>query len=227
MTEGFHLKIVNAASGEPKLDEVGLHINPLEFIAVIINLWLFLCLIKSSPRCQTGYILNLLSDNTSALSWMHFTAKTRNPLLQPLARFASALLIQARSYLTRVQPRHTPGAKNDEADALSRGWLESFEDVIKRCFRLKTCQICLHPRKLPSVLGFSSRGDCTNIDNMELDWTRGTSITIHSGSSRLDSLAYSKIVRRRHSKVDGRVLSVLRLIPSAHRQMCDNRSWLQ
>ncbi len=66
---------------------------------------------------------------------MHFTATTKNPLLQPLARFASALLIQARSYLTRVQPCHIPGVINDEADALSRyqnGRLKSFEDVITR-----------------------------------------------------------------------------------------------
>ncbi len=75
---GFNLKIVNAISGEPKSDEVGLHINPLEFIAVIINLWLFLCSIKSSDHCPTGYILDLLSDNTSALSWMHLTATTKS-----------------------------------------------------------------------------------------------------------------------------------------------------
>ena len=152
---GFHLKLVNAASGEPNSDELGLHINPLEFLAVIINLWLFLCLIKTQKRCPTGYILDLLSDNTSALSWMHFTATTKNPLLQPLARFASALLIQARSYLTRVQPRHIPGVQNDEADALSRyqnGRLRSFEDVIMRCSPLQTCQICLLPRRLLSVL---------------------------------------------------------------------------
>jgi hypothetical protein len=152
---GFHLKLVNAVSGEPNSDELGLHINPLEFLAVIINLWLFLCLIKTQPRCPTGYILDLLSDNTSALSWMHFTATTRNPLLQPLARFASALLIQARSYLTKVQPKHIPGDKNDEADALSRyqnGRLTSFADVTQRCFHLRTCRICLLPRRLLSVL---------------------------------------------------------------------------
>jgi hypothetical protein len=148
---GFNLKIINAISGEPSSDEAGLHINPLEFLAAIINLWLFLCLIKESPRCPTGYVLDLLSDNTSALSWMHFTATTPDPLLQPLARFASALLIHARSYLTRVQPTHIAGAINIEADALSRyqnGRLHSWADVIERCSRLKACRICLLPRKL-------------------------------------------------------------------------------
>jgi hypothetical protein len=148
---GFNLKIVNALTGEPDPDEEGLHINPLEFLAAIINLWLFLCLIKASKRCPTGYVLDLLSDNTSALSWMHFTATTPNPMIQPLARFASALLVQARNLLTHVQPKHIPGKINIEADALSRfqsGRLRSWADVIARCSRLKTCQICLLPRKL-------------------------------------------------------------------------------
>ena len=148
---GFNLKLVNAITGEPDPTEKGLHINPLEFLAAIINLWLFLCLIKSSNRCPTGYVLDLLSDNTSALSWMHFTATTPDPLLQPLARFASALLVQARNLLTRVQPRHIAGKLNTEADALSRyqnGRLKSWEDVIARCSRLQTCRICLLPRKL-------------------------------------------------------------------------------
>jgi hypothetical protein len=139
---GFNLKVVNAVSGEPTPEEEGLHINPLEFIATIINLWLLLILVRSLPPCPTGYIVDLLSDNTSALSWLHFTATTRDPLLQPLARFASALLIQTRRCLTRVQPRHIPGPTNIEADALSRfqnGRLTSWEDVIKRCSPLKTC----------------------------------------------------------------------------------------
>ena len=66
---GFHLKIVEALTGEPTPDQVGLHINPLEFIATIINLWLLLVLVKSLPACATGYIVDILSDNMSALSW--------------------------------------------------------------------------------------------------------------------------------------------------------------
>jgi hypothetical protein len=147
--------VVNAVSGEPTPDEKGLHINPLEFIAAIINLWLLLVMIRSRPSCPTGIIVDLLSDNTSALSWLHYTATTRDPLLQPLARFASALLIQSRRSLTRVQPCHISGVTNIEADALSRfqnGRLTSWQDVIERCSPLKTCKICLLPRSLLSVL---------------------------------------------------------------------------
>jgi hypothetical protein len=148
---GFDMKISNAMTGEPDPEQQGLHINPLEFIATIINLWLLLKLIRSLPEKATGYIVDLLSDNTSALSWMKVTATTRDPALQPLARFASALLIQARRHLTRVQPRHIPGPDNIEADALSRyqrGRLNSWADVTKRCSRLRTCRICLLPREL-------------------------------------------------------------------------------
>jgi hypothetical protein len=83
------------------------------------------------------------------------TATTKDPLLQPLARFASALLIQSRQSLTRIQLHHIPGVDNDEADALSRytnGRLTSWADVTRQCSRLRTCRICLLPRKLLSVL---------------------------------------------------------------------------
>jgi hypothetical protein len=42
---GFHVKMVNPKSGEPAADQEGLHINSLEFLAAIINLWLYLALI--------------------------------------------------------------------------------------------------------------------------------------------------------------------------------------
>jgi hypothetical protein len=152
---GFSLKVTNPLTGEPDSDELGLHINPLEFIAAIINLWILLKCVQVLPPCETGYIIDLLSDNTSALSWLKVTAATRNPNLQPLARFASALLIQASRVLTRVQPCHIPGKENDEADALSRftnGLYKSWADVIKQCSRLKHCRICLLPPELLAAL---------------------------------------------------------------------------
>jgi hypothetical protein len=123
----------------------------LEFIAAIINLWLCLVVIRTQKPCPTGHIIDLFSDNTSALSWLKVTAATKNPLLQPLARFASALLIQASRLTTRIQPKHIPGVINDEADAMSRyrnGQLEFWEDVITQYSHLRTFQICLLPHEL-------------------------------------------------------------------------------
>jgi hypothetical protein len=149
---GFPLKLVTSADGEPEMDAAGLHINHLEFIAAIINLWLLLKCIQSLSPCATGYIVDLWSDNTPALSWMKVTAATRNPALQLLARFASALLVQTSHLLTRVQPVHIPGKDNVETDAQSRfqnGRLQSWEDIVNRCSRLETCKICL---LLPALL---------------------------------------------------------------------------
>jgi hypothetical protein len=46
----------------------GIHINPLEFLADIVNMWLVMKLIMSLTPLLTGYIIHCLSDNTSALS---------------------------------------------------------------------------------------------------------------------------------------------------------------
>jgi hypothetical protein len=70
---GFHIKVVEALTGKPTPDQAGLHINPLEFIATIINMWLMLVMIKFLPDCATGYVVDILSDNTSALLWLKLT----------------------------------------------------------------------------------------------------------------------------------------------------------
>ena len=152
---GFSLKVTNPMTGEPKSNESGLHMNRLEFIAAIINMWILLKCVQTLPPCVAGYVIDLFSDNTSALLWQKVTAATRNPDLQPLARFASSLLIQVSRVLTGVQPCHIPGKENDEADVLSHftnGLYKSWADVIKQCSRLKHCKICLLPPELLAVL---------------------------------------------------------------------------
>ncbi len=73
-----------------------------------------------------------------------------------MARFASALLVQAARQLTRVQPSHLAGILNEEADTLSwrskSGQVPSWEHVISQHSQLWTYQICLLPRKLLSAL---------------------------------------------------------------------------
>jgi hypothetical protein len=107
-------------AGEPMdCDEKGLHINPLEFIAIIINVWLALKLIATHPFMATGYIVTLLSDNTSAISWLRTAGKCRDPAVRRLACLASALLIRGNSLTTIFNSRHIPGKQNDKADCLS------------------------------------------------------------------------------------------------------------
>jgi hypothetical protein len=160
---GFSMKIIDRYAAEPiDAKSQGLHINPLEFLGCIINLWLTIKLIASLPPCLTGYIVDLWSDNTSALSWMRLTASTRDPNIQPLARLTSTFLVIASQHLTRVQPRHIPGKLNIEADYLSRsenGRIPSWARVISQCSQLRTCQVCLLPRELLSSLaGLISSG---------------------------------------------------------------------
>eukprot|EP00980_Cylindrotheca_fusiformis_P020539 scaffold7616_cov169-Cylindrotheca_fusiformis.AAC.1 len=163
VSHGFDMKAISLKSGEPDGDAPGLHINPLEFIATILNLWIALKCIQRDGPCVGGYVIGLLSDNTTALSWMSYTSRTRDPLLQGLARVASSLLVRATALLTKVVPSHIPGQDNTEADMLSRPWevlphlggqkgIPSLVSVIDRCSRLQPCRICLLPSKLLQVL---------------------------------------------------------------------------
>jgi hypothetical protein len=76
---GFAMREIDA-SGEALRCEAGeasgsaLHINLLEFVAIIINLWLVLRWIRSVEAPPGGHIVAVLADNTSALSWLrHFS----------------------------------------------------------------------------------------------------------------------------------------------------------
>mmetsp|Transcript_4851 Transcript_4851/g.11525 ORF Transcript_4851/g.11525 Transcript_4851/m.11525 type:complete len:935 (-) Transcript_4851:1191-3995(-) len=149
---GFDMRPIYLPSNEPGVE--GLHINPLEYIGCLINLWLTLkCVILRGP-IDGGYILALFADNTTALSWMSTASRTKNPLLQGLARLGAALLVCAARYLTKVCPLHIPGDQNDTADALSRPQIpgdalgNSLASVIATWSQLKTCRICLLPFKL-------------------------------------------------------------------------------
>jgi hypothetical protein len=150
---GFNMKIIGRTNNEPTDPTVtGLHINPLEFLAVVINLWNALKIISLGNLSPLGYIISLLSNNTTALSWIHVAATMPDPELQQLACFASALLVQAAHLLTHIQPSHIPGCLNDKADTLSRrskdGHIPSWAHVMLQHSQLATCRICLLLLKL-------------------------------------------------------------------------------
>jgi hypothetical protein len=152
---GFPMKHIDTAGEPADFDEKGLHINPLEFIAIIINVWLALKLIETYPYVSTGYIIKLLSDNTSAISWLRTAGKCQDPGIRRLARLASSLLVRACSLTTLFNSQHIPGIQNDEADCLSRlvkKLTPSWDYVTMQCSRLQTCRICLLPPELLSLI---------------------------------------------------------------------------
>lgn len=156
---GFPMKRVNVVTAEPvESTASGLHINPLEFLAAIINLWIVLKLVRQGDIHPGGYVIHLLSDNTSALAWMSVASRTKDPNLQALARVASALLVQASRVLTKIVPLHIPGVQNEVADALSRPnmmdqQIPSLDSVITQWSQLQICDIFLLPCRLLHKIG--------------------------------------------------------------------------
>ena len=63
---GFPMKKLRCFQAEPlDVKSKGLHINPLEFLGTIINIWLHLVLEPSLPSCPTGHILELLVSDAA------------------------------------------------------------------------------------------------------------------------------------------------------------------
>lgn len=81
--------------------------------------------------------INVLSDNMLALLWLHNMATT-------LLSHPCLALLHFRN--------HEHWGQCPQLSCFQHGWLTSWEDVIKLCSLLKTCQICLLPESLLSVL---------------------------------------------------------------------------
>jgi hypothetical protein len=134
---------------EPKKDEEGLHINILEFIAIIITLWMALRRVKPGEQP----IVLATADNTSALSWMAFAARTKRPVVRRLARFCQALLTYC-PYHFALQKAHVKGEANEDADILSRfkraaSWRAVIDSTSQA---LRNCQPYQVPSELLSTL---------------------------------------------------------------------------
>jgi hypothetical protein len=87
------MKAIDFAREPADLIQEGLHINPPEFMAIIVNLWLALKLIAECLPLATGHVVTLLSDDTCAISWMQAASKCRDPDVGRLACLAAALLV--------------------------------------------------------------------------------------------------------------------------------------
>jgi hypothetical protein len=100
--------------------EAELHINILEYVALIVNVWFCLWHIRRFESDRVGgHVLNIRGDNTSTLSWLRFSTRSRNPVVRCLSRFL-VLLFTKSAFPDRLVGSHIRGVKNDEADCLLR-----------------------------------------------------------------------------------------------------------
>ena len=116
---GFDMKSIDEDTSEPDGTSDGLHINVLEFVAMIIELWFVIILIQRHGPYPGGYIVQLLGDNTTALSWLRYAARSHRPIVRDLSRFAMALTLSCPLSL-KLSGKHLKGKLNIGADALSR-----------------------------------------------------------------------------------------------------------
>jgi len=152
---GFDVKALRDGATEPLATADGLHINVLEFLALIINTWLALSLLGRLPARLGGEILAVLADNTSALSWMRHASRSHSPPVRRLARCLSALLL-ASPLQVAASGAHIPGRENVAADRLSRvNEYPSWASVTNNLSHLATLPAYRLPHSLLSLLSLT------------------------------------------------------------------------
>jgi hypothetical protein len=131
-----------------------LHINPLEFIAIFINVWFAIHAIKNSPDKLGGHHVLVRADNTSALSWLRYAARDQRRQIRNLAYLLHGfLLFSQTSEVANFVGEHIPGKENDEADAASRPEkYPSLASAITAFSRLQSCQPYLLPSEMLSLI---------------------------------------------------------------------------
>lgn len=163
------------------------HINILEFIALIIEIWICARQIHRATTDPSssdtfanappgGHRLGALADNTSALSWLRYASRTKRIPVRNLARLLMAFL--SHPFITAllcVQGRHLAGRDNIGADLLSRFEnAPSWESATEQYPPLATLRTCLLPRELLSVIAYAvsqkPTGDWFETKAIEL-WT--------------------------------------------------------
>ena len=153
---GFPLHELGPGASEPEevADPNRLHINVLEFITLIIDLWLTIYFVKLDPTKAGGHIAQLLGDNTSALSWLRYATRTKKTPVRHLAIFAQYLLtFSGTSDFLQLTGCHISGFENSEADAFSRPELHpTLASVIETYSHLTNFHRILIPSELLSTI---------------------------------------------------------------------------
>jgi hypothetical protein len=133
-----------------RISDDGLQINILEFVAIITNIWLVIHYIKQGGPIPGRHIIDMIANNTSALSWLRYAAQSHSIPVRKLAYFCHGLILFSRtSDFLKIQGQHLAGKENVEADALSRPEIApTIASAIAQFCQLKTCHAC----QLPYVL---------------------------------------------------------------------------
>jgi hypothetical protein len=79
----------------------------LEFVGIIINVWIVLGLIRTDKEKLGGHVLSIQADNTSALSWLRHAARAGQPAIRNLAYLCQCLLLSHRHPTTQPSWDHT------------------------------------------------------------------------------------------------------------------------
>ena len=132
-----------------------LHVNLLEFIALIINAWFAIAFIsRADPDNMMDHLHHFRADNMSALAWFASALGSKSPLIRRLARFFQAMLTFAPARL-QFSESHIEGLLNDIADVLSRPLTKcpTWASVIAEFpNELQYCQAFRVPHELLSAL---------------------------------------------------------------------------
>jgi len=150
------LGFIMAKNSEPGPDDPPniLHINVLEFMALLVNVWFALAMCTGNdPTHQRQHIRNCWSDNTLALSWMVHAGCAKKPHSCQLARFLQALFTLS-PICFQFHSHHILGHSNKSADILS--WpscAKSWGSIIRHWpHDLFPCRPYLVPHRLLSKL---------------------------------------------------------------------------
>lgn len=188
---GFPMRHIYSPS-EP-LDFVAdsLHINPLKFLTIVINIWLALKLLSSYPLLVTGYIDNLQSDNTSAISWHRCShPRSRHSGLGSSRVSISCPHVFTHQHSLSDSPHPRSGERRSRLPELFSSWLGAIMGLHYHGMlpQLSTCQIFLLPPDsfITADIGHACQHNGSTLESRAhhfAGWLEATAFTVDSCST--------------------------------------------
>ena len=169
---GAHNACNTDINGRWSVQEQEWHINILEMIAVKFALLSYL------PLSQGINHIRVMSDNTTAISYINRQGGTHNMHLNDLAVEAWEL---CKNYNVHISAAHIPGKHNILADSASREFIDAAEwmlspeifDNITQEYGLPDIDLFASRlnRQIPTYASWKPDPESTYIDAMSISWT--------------------------------------------------------